>query len=74
VRALKAKRRFVRWARYQHHCWDLAEGGRGPVWGHATGHKMLRGYVMSSWAWSHARRYAPIGIREVRDPVTGMRY
>lgn len=70
MRALKAKRKFIRWSRYQHRCWALA----GCRWEFHNTHKPLRGYVMSSWNWSHARRYAPIGIREVRDPVTGMRY
>lgn len=73
MRALKARRRFYRWSRYQHRCWAIAGGGLSPF-GKKTGHTTLRGYVMASWNWSHAGRYVPIGIREVRDPVTGVRY
>lgn len=77
MRALKAKRRFIRWARYQHRCERLAglsPWTRGALLAPRMRHPMLKGYVVSSWDWSHARRYAPIGIREVRDPVTGVRY
>lgn len=77
MRALKAKRRFMRWARYQHRCYALA-GRRtwqpGRLLSPGSNHPTMRGYVQASWAWSVAGRYPPIGMREVRDPVTGVRY
>lgn len=84
MRALKAKRRFLRWARYQHRCWALA--GRRPwqdgvLLSPGENHPLLPGYARASWAWSTEGRHwrqewwvGPRGIREVYDPVTGVRY
>jgi hypothetical protein len=69
MRALKAKRHLIRWARYQYRCEALAT--RSPSrYGARTGHVVCPGYSKAAWDWANAGRYAPIGIRDIVPVVS----
>lgn len=66
---LRAKRRWLRWRRYQRRCEALAgyvDPGDRWFLPDRPYHPHLRGFVTAYARWAHAGRYAPIGIRDVR--------
>jgi len=71
MNARKAKRRLIRWARYQFRCEALAT--RSPNrYGPRSGHVVSRGYSKAAWDWVNAGRYAPIGIRDIVPVVSAL--
>lgn len=60
MNASRARRRFLRWHRYQQHTVALAGTQRGRDGG------WFRGYIMAFDALTYANRYYPKGIRAVR--------
>ncbi len=58
--AARARRRFLRWHRYQQRTVVLAGEQRRRDGG------WFRGYIMAGYDLAHAGRYAPNGIRDVR--------
>lgn len=62
---LKAKRRWLKWRRYQRRCDALAGWEYSGLIGFCR-HPRMRGMVMAYGGWAEKGRYAPIGIRDVR--------
>lgn len=63
---LRAKRRWLKWRRYQRRCEALAGPWYAWMRGTVAAHPHLTGFVMAYGGWAEKGRYAPIGIRDVR--------